>query len=648
MEENTKTEKTISCKGCRMTFVSKNKLFKHLRQDGGACLSSDEYAAFQRSDERNWQRIAVLYGYIPGDDFMREDSITDPKGIAGGDHAAWVVTQALDRISRGSSHIGKQNWARRDEESKVIRSYGSVTRGGRGATFQDAHTGAITEVLCTNALVNCASDASTEERRESDRQWAESVNDMLDKILDSMSSVGSPGRLRVFGRVTISKRFNAETDLDRRRVDYVMPVDMLFTENKRKTLQSFCDSFNSFGPGATQETRIQEPDATTLDYLLRLKRLMMKFTSQADFVSSEDKGAVIEQESNELSSSGNGEKITRRQPRRKRFHNFSGVLAHEFMAYRRVDRMFHRATIRSSGDTAETSVVSRRPFIVLSCSGDFFLRHQVARMLGLLIAICRGLIGEDILEAMFDEKYSGLMLAPAAPHRGLLAGEAGYTLFEGKAKAILSARRCEVYDRGFNDDSIVSAVERWQVCEAMGSVARSWLLEGTADGALISVQSWLNKTLEPWAAKMQPQLEQYRQWKSSRGRKSINCPQLPRVGPHFVPPLYREVLSHLRSIDANGLWPTTTPSRQLVMLSTTADTKRVTSLAVLGKKAKKNDKNSSRSPYSYVEGEGGASGSFRCVPFFCVVQVTSQIESAALASCQGIGLSQSTIRPFLR
>ncbi|EJK60508.1 hypothetical protein THAOC_19119, partial [Thalassiosira oceanica] len=58
MEENTKTEKTISCKGCRMTFVSKNKLFKHLRQDGGACLSSDEYAAFQRSDERNWQRIA--------------------------------------------------------------------------------------------------------------------------------------------------------------------------------------------------------------------------------------------------------------------------------------------------------------------------------------------------------------------------------------------------------------------------------------------------------------------------------------------------------------------------------------------------------------------------------------------------------------
>lgn len=96
------------------------------------------------------------------------------------------------------------------------------------------------------------------------------------------------------------------------------------------------------------------------------------------------------------------------------------------------------------------------------------------------------------------------------------------------------------------------------------------------------------------------------------------------------------------------LFVLTASCRQLVMLSTTADTKRVTSLAVLGKKAKKNDKNSSRSPYSYVEGEGGASGSFRCVPFFCVVQVTSQIESAALASCQGIGLSQSTIRHFLR
>mmetsp|Transcript_26061 Transcript_26061/g.58735 ORF Transcript_26061/g.58735 Transcript_26061/m.58735 type:complete len:261 (+) Transcript_26061:1653-2435(+) len=58
------------------------------------------------------------------------------------------------------------------------------------------------------------------------------------------------------------------------------------------------------------------------------------------------------------------------------------------------------------------------------------------------------------------------------------------------------------------------------------------------------------------------------------------------------------------------LFVLTASCRQLVMLSTTADTKRVTSLAVLGKKAKKNDKNSSRSPYSYVEGEGGASGSF--------------------------------------
>ncbi|EJK57762.1 hypothetical protein THAOC_22159 [Thalassiosira oceanica] len=573
MEENTKSEKTISCKGCRMTFVSKNKLFKHLRQDGAACLSSDEYATFQRSDERNWQRIAVLYGYIPGDDFMREDSITDPKGIAGGDHAAWVVTQALDRISRGSSHIGKQNWARRDEESKVIRSYGSVTRGGRGATFQDAHTGAITEVLCTNALVNCASDASTEERRESDRQWAESVNDMLDKILDSMSSVGSPGRLRVFGRVTISKRFNAETDLDRRRVDYVMPVDMLFTENKRKTLQGFCDSFNSFGPGATQETRIQEPDATTLDYLLRLKRLMMKFTSQADFVSSEDKGAVIEQESNEF-----------------------GVLAHEFMAYRRVDRMFHRATIRSSGDTAETSVVSRRPFIVLSCSGDFFLRHQVARMLGLLIAICRGLIGEDILEAMFDEKYSGLMLAPAAPHRGLLAGEAGYTLFEGKAKAILSARRCEVYDRGFNDDIIVSAVERWQVCEAMGSVAR------TSTGAVQTMEIFKREKINKLSsvALGGPTL------RTSTLQGSPESSKIDRREWSLADHDPLEVRFHADIL----LFVLTASCRQLVMLSTTADTKRVTSLAVLGKKAKKNDKNSSRSPYSYVEGEGGASGSF--------------------------------------
>lgn len=66
--------------------------------------------------------------------------------------------------------------------------------------------------------------------------------------------------------------------------------------------------------------------------------------------------------------------------RRKRMHNFCPhLLAHDFLSYRRVDRFFHRATLRleeGSSSHNEGSAIDARPFLVFSLTGDIFLQEQ--------------------------------------------------------------------------------------------------------------------------------------------------------------------------------------------------------------------------------------------------------------------------------
>ena len=83
--------------------------------------------------------------------------------------------------------------------------------------------------------------------------------------------------------------------------------------------------------------------------------------------------------------------------RRKRFHNFTHRgMAHEFLAFRRLDRFYHRATVRFND-------IGDRPFMIDSLTGDLFLHGQIPRLVGLFIAIARGMIDEQI-EAADDRE----------------------------------------------------------------------------------------------------------------------------------------------------------------------------------------------------------------------------------------------------
>ncbi|KAL9188493.1 hypothetical protein ACHAXT_006871 [Thalassiosira profunda] len=669
----------ISCNGCHKQFKSKNELFRHLDESAKTCLTPEEYRDyFDAVISKKREKIGVLFGYLPSTDyqFVSHPSTDAPCGIEGGQHAAWLVEQAIDSVSRGvngdTTPATPISWSAENAAgSRTNRSYGSVSRQS-DAVAQDPHTGAITELLCTKALplsIGAFSDESATDATETERAkvWVESVNRELDGILAEMrrtretsplssedTGVWSPGKIRVFGRAAIPKsKFDAETDSSHRRIDYCFPADLLYAseEDTSKTAiqpdassrQEFFDSLPTFPPGNIPPTRALDsnrPDDKTLAYFYRMKKVMKRLTTQVEELDEKDAGAVFEKKLHDAKRKKKKQKgpkadsstakatapsakdfpvSSMRLLRRKRFHNFCpNILAHDYLAFRRVDRIFHRASIRleESSGLAESGVIQRRPFFVFSLSGDLFLQEQAVRIMGLLIAVFRGLIDDDIIDCVFDEDYTNLIPSPPAPHIGLIAGEAQYMKWEGRMKTILNARRTSLYDKGWNEESVVKAVEDWEK-DVLDEVARSWYCKGVAaDGRLQTETEWLDTMLYPWAKKTRGILEDYRRWKASKAASSsassTSFLPSPETLDRTTPPVFEKVLMLLRKADKSGMWPSTTPNRQLVMVSTSNDDSnggKTRSLSSAHMAAQKNS-NDRACAYSFKEGEGGASGSF--------------------------------------
>ena len=189
--------------------------------------------------------------------------------------------------------------------------------------------------------------------------------------------------------------------------------------------------------------------------------------------------------------------------------------------------------------------------------------------------------------------------------------------------AILTPRESNRYKKGWHSEAIIKDVADFQD-EMHKSIARAWN-EGedhSLESELPAVTRWFKNHLKPWAKRANEQLDDYRKWKAIK-QQVVDCddpeaallerlvPPVSSVSPD-IPALYSKVLEELRKADSSGNWPTTTPKRQLVMVSSseTDDPKKNNgSLAIAHLKAKANNFESV-SAYSFKEGQGGASGSF--------------------------------------
>lgn len=324
--------------------------------------------------------------------------------------------------------------------------------------------------------------------------------------------------------------------------------------------------------------------------------------------------------------------------KRKRYHNFTEkLMAHDYLTYRRLDRIYHRATMKFSDENNEISYSTGKSttYVVLSLSGDIFLTGQVCRVVGVLLALANGVIEPDFVDCVFDENYPNLVPTPPAPLQGMVSCEVQYANQEGKTQRILSPRVSSRFTEGWNDHATLRRVKDWQK-EVYKYIDDKWRRDGwSPNGRLKSEEDWTKNTLLPWAEMAKRHLEEYRAWKKNRehppkviessligtaenssneneSRSELSItPQSLSIDP-TIPDVYIQVLQCLRNIDTGGEWPTTSSKRQLVMISTNSvkdENQQPESLTIACSKAKRNDQKA-LSAYSFVEGQGGASGSF--------------------------------------
>ena len=626
-------------------------------------------------------KVILLYGYLPYDGV-----------ISNGDEAADLLLETVEQHQRQSLNLADE--IDEDMPHKWNRSYGNISRA-QEIVAQDDGTGAISEVLAARLYplpAGCTVD-----------EWLDQVQALLDEKLEAKNRNTNPSSsfkpIRLLGRQDLPNtctKFNAETDVTHRRVEYFLPVG--FFQNMGIDYSTLKESMPTFEENHRHsltrhdaESAPSPPDPRIRDYLQLLKKTMRRMATRVETLDMKDKGAVMEKEFNmrrrkrhkvqkmnthrrakardseshrkkEAPSHTSIRKVpcdsgdnlamdkTHKVLRRKRFHNFTTkVLAHDYLAYRRLDRIYHRATLRFPNEcrNSQESVVTAEtgdstPFMVLSLTGDLFLTGQVCRVIGLILAIANGVIDSDIVDCVFDEDYPHLIPTPPAPVIGMVAGVAFYTSWEGKTKSILSPRVCDRYNQGWNQQGTLYRSAEWQNT-VYQEIARRWLQPGfdESTGLPKASQEWYNEVLLPWAKRAKIHLEDYRRWSDTHNRDSVTTKTegslltklseplmdgaLPRtqvltsplesVEPSVPQPFVR-VLQLLRDADTSGLWPSTSLNRQLVMVSTlemernrNSEQSKPDSLALLRVKAKGN-KEERLSAYSYLEGEGGASGSF--------------------------------------
>jgi tRNA U38,U39,U40 pseudouridine synthase TruA len=205
-----------------------------------------------------------------------------------------------------------------------------------------------------------------------DAEWVDTINALL------------PSTVRVIDRLVLpaisaANIFHAEGQCTQRVYEYMLPLSIvmpaeLIVVPQEQTVRLKKRSWLPPGSGMNMSDILPMDDELgqgRILYFRNLKRILKLFSSEE----------------------------------KKFFHNFAtgGGTPDEAVSKRRVDRAFHK----------EMVVFDDEVWVVFSFSGDAFMRGQIRRIMGLTIALCRGWLPEEFIEAALSPEYT--LRLPAAP-----------------------------------------------------------------------------------------------------------------------------------------------------------------------------------------------------------------------------------------
>jgi tRNA U38,U39,U40 pseudouridine synthase TruA len=266
---------------------------------------------------------------------------------------------------------------------------------------------------------------------KSDEAWIDHMNSLM------------PSTVRILHRYTLTsdlypREFHAEVSCNQQRYEYMLPLRLLMPAGDvatatTTTYNSHVDPDVTVPFSGSEEEKLpglsllQQPgNSAKLPIVINPKPYYgtAKQNRESTDVHSMSQQFPIETEEGQarvifFRALKNVCKI---MAGRKPFHNFAsgGGSPEDVVTVRKIDRIYHKELVR----------IEEEPWAVFSVSGDSFLRGQIRHLIGLAVAIARGILPESYFEAAVQK--GNVMEVPALPGWGLYLAECKYAYYEAK------------------------------------------------------------------------------------------------------------------------------------------------------------------------------------------------------------------------
>jgi len=353
------------------------------------------------------------------------------------------------------------------------------------------------------------------------RVWPAGDKDWIDKVNKELLTINP--NIKVLHRYVMppgTHDFHAERDCTQRRYEYILPINVLTNE----------DIYKKYIPAEpVKERRLKWLEDMSNDDIIRVKNSSVGVR----FPANTEMGQVMIVYFRKM------KRLLKKFNGYLTMHNFTtgGGCPEESTSQRRVDRIFHK----------DVQSICGKDYLVLSISGDLFMRGQIRHMIGLLIAILSFWLPEDYLDAALDK--NNIAEIPPFPGCAVALSETRFCYFEGNKHFLkLDPRR--------EKDGDPKVINDWEKVVSE-HISKKW--------DQLDLNKWLNE-FKNKCIKLNDRLMKVKLYQA-RTNDMLQI-SLKTIDTN-IPDVYRKVLELLREADSSGLWPTTTVARQKVIDSTT-------------------------------------------------------------------------------
>ena len=398
----------IICSECGEEIATKNKLFQHLQ---------DVHAFERDSSFQKPPKVSLVIGWLSNDAEEEND---------------WMEGGFLRRGY--TDDIENALWKAVDTVEKITDGFGEAPKGfsrGNGSAQRASHL-LQSEATC-HAVGDLFCFCLKKLSPPKDMAWVDRVNAELPNHIRALQVYNMPSKF---------SGFHAEQNCSQRLFEYIIPLSALFDTTLDDTVEI--------------EVAPLSPEKEKLRAWKRIDGRHPRYTAQG--IKRIEFFRVLKKVLKQFS--GFGLKAS--------YHNFvnGGGCPEDAVVARKINRVYHKDIIVPSSacditDSYKRSDMewedglevkeSKEEWAVFSISADSLMRGQARKMMGLAVAIAKGLLPANLIQVALDPAV--ILNLPSLPATGLYASETKFDKWELKFGFSVDPRR--------NKDADMTRMDHW-------------------------------------------------------------------------------------------------------------------------------------------------------------------------------------------